>query len=240
MSDTRHAEYTADWENFWRDAAEGKTRILWDAPAERTVVEHATHFEKHFNTALPTVDLGCGNGTQTAGLARRHVRALGFDLTTGAVGLARAAHPDVDFRRLDATDADAMRDLHEELGDVNLYVRGVLHQCDLEYRRRVVRGMAALLGDRGHAFVVQPSEKVKDVLAELDGKQAELSPLLRAHVDTRVARMGLSDEVLPALFTAEGMKVADQGELTHTMPQGAAGEAPIVLRSVWLIAGLGG
>ena len=44
------------------------------------------------------LDLGCGNGTFTAEIARAGARAVGVDIAEAALKQARAAHPPLDFR----------------------------------------------------------------------------------------------------------------------------------------------
>src|SRR5689334_24400050 len=105
---------------------------------------------------MPLVDLGCGIGTQTRYQAGRYERVVGVDLARAAVALARRDDPHgrAAYRRLDGVDGEAVRRLHDEIGDANVYMRGVLHQCRTTDRAALVAGIAALTGERGRVFAV--------------------------------------------------------------------------------------
>lgn len=61
------SRYLGAWEGFWRDAPEEPGSVIWDAEPALGAERHLTLFRPHLaDPALPVVDLGCGNGTQTA------------------------------------------------------------------------------------------------------------------------------------------------------------------------------
>ena len=170
------SRYRDAWEGFWREAPDEPGAVFWDAGPERTAAVHLALFEPYLTAAdLPLVDLGCGNGTQTRYLADRFPRVIGADLSTAAVDRARRADPDgrADYRVLDAADKTDAEALHADLGDANVYVRGVLHQCEPDDRQRLVDTVATLLGERGRVCLVELSEAdhvtVRVLPFELDG-----------------------------------------------------------------------
>jgi len=148
------------WDRYWssvqRTGVDGE--VLWDAaqPAELEAVLAA--FREHADRSLPVVDLGCGNGRQARSLTAVAPRVIGVDRAPAAVerasqeGQAPAA---VEFRVADITDPAFGPALHDELDDVNVHVRGVLHVVDDDQRAAVVRNLAALVGDRGIAYVCE-------------------------------------------------------------------------------------
>ncbi|MBR7678715.1 class I SAM-dependent methyltransferase, partial [Streptomyces daliensis] len=140
-------EYADAWESFWRDAPPGAGAVLWDAAPEEVAALHLPLLLSHTPGTLPLVDVGCGNGTQTRFLARHYARVIGVDLSGTAV----------EFRRLDAADPAPVGKLSEELGDADVYLRGVLHQCGPDDRARIAASVATLVGRHGRALVVEPA-----------------------------------------------------------------------------------
>ena len=104
--------------------------VLWDV-AERTELDRCLQRTgRHFDPALPVVDLGCGNGRFTRLLAGRFPVVVGIDVAASAVRPAEAesaGQPGVSYRVVDGADPAAMRSLAGEIGPVNVFVRGVLH-----------------------------------------------------------------------------------------------------------------
>ncbi|MGW7082452.1 class I SAM-dependent methyltransferase [Streptomyces sp. NPDC054871] len=234
------SRYREAWEGFWREAPGEPGAVFWDAEPALTVGIHLSLFETHLAAAgLPVVDLGCGNGTQTRFLADRYPRVLGADLSAAALRHARNADPagQVEFRQVDAAEKAEAEQLHVELGDVNVYMRGVLHQCDPDDRQPLVDGIAALVGERGRAFVVELAESAGAVLKGLaqspDGPPPKLAPVF-AH---GIAPGEVEDAAVPEYVAAAGLTVLARGELplmtTEFMPDGAR----IELLSKWLVAG---
>lgn len=237
------SRYREAWEGFWGDAPDDQGAVFWDAEPALTVGIHLALFEPHLVAAgLPVVDLGCGNGTQTRFLADRYPRVLGVDLSAAALRHARSADPagQVEFRQVDAAERAEAEQLHAELGDVNVYMRGVLHQCDPDDRQPVVDGIAALLGERGRAFVVELAEAAGTVLRGLarspEGPPPKLAPVF-AH---GIAPGEVADAAVPRYVTVAGLTVLAQGELplvtTEFTPDGTRIELP----SRWLVVGRAG
>lgn len=232
--------YAKAWESFWEDAPYEQGGVFWDAGPELTAARHLAHFERYFDPGLPLVDLGCGNGTQTRYLAGHYRHVVGVDLAHAAV--ARAGRDDphglAAYQQLDAVDTDAVRALHEELGDANVYMRCVLHQCEPADRSRLVDGIATLTGQRGRAFVVEPAEAAKDVLAGLAHAPAGPPPKLGAVLAHGIAPGEVEDAAVPGYFAAAGLRVLAGGEeplaTTEFRPDGVRIEVP----SRWLVAGL--
>lgn len=135
------SRYREAWEGFWREAPDGQGAVFWDAAAAQTVGLHLALFEpKLRDPGLQMVDLGCGNGTQTRFLADRFSHVVGADLSAAALDHAR--HDDragqAAYRLLDAADKTEVETLHAELGDANVYMRGVLHQVEPDDRQPLV------------------------------------------------------------------------------------------------------
>ncbi|UKY53658.1 class I SAM-dependent methyltransferase [Streptomyces inhibens] len=230
------------WEAFWRDAPAGEGQVFWDADPSVTAQLHLPLFREHFDAGLPLVDLGCGNGTQTRYLAGHYARTLGIDLSTAAIDRARSddVRSVAVFRPVDATDEKAAAALHGELGDVNIYLRGVLHQCTPEDRARIVANSAALLGARGRLFAVEPAESSREILLSLaqrpDGPPAKL-PAVLSH---GISPGEMADSVVPELLTTHGLEAAAAGQLPLATTEYGVDGSRIELPTNWVVAGRAG
>lgn len=234
------SRYKEAWEGFWREAPPDPGAVFWDAEPERTVGAHLALFEPYLTApGLPLVDLGCGNGTQTRFLADRFARVIGADLSAAALDHARRADADhrAEYRLLDAAEKSETEALHTELGDTNVYLRGVLHQCEPDDRQSLVDTIATLVGERGRACLVELAEAAKPVLMGLaqspSGPPAKLAPVFRHGI----APGEVTDEAIPEYLRAAGLTVLTSGELplitTEYTPEGTRIELP----SKWFVAG---
>ncbi|MFD3627220.1 methyltransferase domain-containing protein [Streptomyces sp. NPDC058698] len=234
------SRYQQAWEGFWREAPHEQGAVFWDAEPALTVARHLALFEPHLtDPGLPLVDLGCGNGTQTRFLADRFPRVLGADLSAAALDRARAADPAgrAAYRRLDAVEKASTQALHAELGDANVYVRGVLHQCEADDRQALADGVATMVGERGRAFLVEPSEAAGAVLRSIaagpGGPPPKLAPVLRHGI----APGEVADAEVPEFLTAAGLTVLASGTLPLTTTEYAPDGTRIELPSTWYVTG---
>ncbi|WP_434599093.1 class I SAM-dependent methyltransferase [Streptomyces sp. A5-4] len=234
------SRYMDAWEGFWREAPSEPGSVFWDAEPALTVGLHLALFEPHMpEPGLAMLDLGCGNGTQTFFLADRYPRVAGVDLSAAAI--AQAQHLDplgrIRFQQLDASDKEAVRALHAELGDAQVYMRGVLHQCEPAERQPVADAIAVLVGERGRAFVVEPAEAARTVLMGLAqgaaGPPAKLAPIF-AH---GITPGEMPDAEMPGLFSAAGLTVLAGGEQPLSTTEFAPDGTRIELPSRWLVVG---
>ncbi|UUU29684.1 class I SAM-dependent methyltransferase [Streptomyces sp. CA-210063] len=234
------SRYREAWEGFWREAPDEPGAVFWDAAPERTAAVHLALYEPYLTDPdLPFVDLGCGNGTQTRFLADRFPRVLGADLSTAALDRARHADPGgrATYRLLDAADKTDAETLHTDLGDANVYVRGVLHQCEPDDRQRLVDSIATLLGERGRACLVELAEAAKPVLMGLaqspTGPPAKLAPIFRHGI----APGEVTDAAIPEYLRAAGLTLVAGGELPLLTTEYTADGTRIELPSRWYVAG---
>ncbi|MCX4820359.1 class I SAM-dependent methyltransferase [Streptomyces sp. NBC_01142] len=237
------SRYKEAWEGFWSEASDAPGEVLWDAEPALTSGVHLALYEPHVTDPdLTLVDLGCGNGTQTLFLADRFPHVLGVDLSAAAIELAR--HKDgrggARFRETDAVDGQLVTELHAELGDANVYLRGVLHQCDPQDRQALADSVATLVGERGRAFVVELAEAAGQQLMGLanrpEGPPPKLQPVLRHGI----VPGAVADSDVAEFFREAGLAVFASGELplttTEYMPDGSRIELP----SKWLVVGRNG
>ncbi|MBK3639209.1 MULTISPECIES: class I SAM-dependent methyltransferase [Streptomyces] len=234
------SRYREAWEGFWREAPEDEGAVFWDAEPALTAGVHLALFAPHLvDSGLAMVDLGCGNGTQTRFLADRFRHVVGADLSPAAVEHARHADPagQATYRVLDAVEKNETETLHAELGDANVYMRGVLHQTEPDDRQAMVDGIATLVGQRGRAFLVELSETAKPVLLGLaqspSGPPPKLAPVFRHGL----APGEVADDDVPGYLAAAGLTVLAAGELPLVTTEFTADGTRIELPSKWLVAG---
>ncbi|GGN87412.1 methyltransferase [Streptomyces albiflavescens] len=234
------SRYREAWEGFWREAPEEQGAVIWDAEPVVTVGVHLPLFAPHLTDRdLPFVDLGCGNGTQTRFLADRFPHVVGADLSAAALDHARLADPagQAGYRLLDAAEKTEAETLHAELGDANVYMRGVLHQAEPDDRQPLVDGLATLVGERGRVFLVELAEAAGLMLRGLaqsaDGPPPKLAPVFRHGI----APGEVADAAVPEYLRAAGLTVVASGELPLVTTEYTADGARIELPSKWLVAG---
>ncbi|MGV9453556.1 class I SAM-dependent methyltransferase [Streptomyces sp. NPDC003635] len=234
------SRYREAWEGFWRAAPEEEGAVFWDAEPALTVGPHLALFEPHLTApTLPLVDLGCGNGTQTRYLADRFPHVLGVDLSASAIDRARHADPAglAAYRVLDAGEKDEAQTLHAELGDANVYMRGVLHQAEPDDRQSLVDGIATLVGTDGRALLVELAEAAKPVLMGLAQSPSGPPPKLAPVFQHGIAPGEVADDAVLEYVRTAGLSVLASGELplatTEYLPDGTRIELP----SKWLVVG---
>ncbi|NEB73691.1 methyltransferase domain-containing protein [Streptomyces sp. SID14478] len=232
--------YKEAWEGFWQDAPEEPGSVFWDAEPGLAVGLHLALFAPQLAVPeLPVVDLGCGNGTQTRFLADRFARVVGADLSAAALARARAAAGAraADYHQLDATRTEQVSALHAELGDANVYMRGVLHQSEPADRQALVDAVATLVGERGRGFVVELSERAGPALRELARHPAGPPPKLAPVFAHGIAPGEVSDAAVPGYVAEAGLAVLLSGELPLITTEFTAGGDRIELPSRWLVVG---
>ncbi|MFF9813466.1 class I SAM-dependent methyltransferase [Streptomyces sp. NPDC014006] len=224
--------YRNAWESYWEKTSDEPGEAIWDAGVELTAVPHTELLLPHADPALPVVDLGCGNGTQTRYLATRFARAVGVDLSHAAVEHARRGGEGdgVEFQQLDLTDADAVRALHERLGDTNVYMRAVIHQSEPEARSAVAAAVAELTGARGRAFVVELTSGSREVLQRAAQGPGGPGPKLRRVFEHGLKPADAPDEEIRHLLGGAGLETLAEGDTalaqTEYLPDGSLLELP--------------
>ncbi|MFG3093644.1 class I SAM-dependent methyltransferase [Streptomyces sp. NPDC048202] len=224
--------YRSNWESYWRETSGERGDAIWDADPSLTAEPHSDLLLPHADPGRVIVDLGCGNGTQTRYLATRFARAVGVDLSDAAIDHARSATAGAaaEFEQLDLTDTDAVRALHDRLGDAHVYMRAVIHQSEPAARPLVAAAVAELLGESGRAFVVELTSASRDVLRRAATGPDGPPPKLRRvfHHDLKPA--DAPDEEIPRLLTEAGLKILATGETvlpqTEHFPDGTRIDLP--------------
>jgi SAM-dependent methyltransferase len=230
-------KYRSNWESYWSETSDDTGEAIWDSDPALSAEPHSALLLAHADPARTIVDLGCGNGTQTRHLATRFARAVGVDLSHAAVEHARRATPDggAQFEQLDLTDSAAVRALHERLGDVNVYMRAVIHQSEPEARPAVAAAVAELIGAEGRAFVVELTSGSRDVLKRAASQEGGPGPKLQRVFQHGLKPADADDSEIPRLLGEAGLKVLAEGETVVPQTEHLTDGTRIDLPAHWFV-----
>lgn len=216
------------WERWWTTADRAAGHIVWEAD-EADLLADLERFGSLFDRRLPVVDLGCGDGRQTRFLAQHFATVIGTEISPAAVRRAQdAANPaNVRYRVLDARDVDGSTRLHDELGDANVYVRGVLQALPATDRPQAVQSIARLVGHAGTLFVKELPPAAGAYFANL-AQRYGLPPAL-AQVMQLIPPGEISEQELVDLLSMHRCDVLTTGTShMHTVTTLPNGEAMLV------------
>lgn len=191
MSDPTRS-YAQRWESYWSEVTEKGTRVVWDVPKEDGVAQDWSNIQPNVDLSLPMIHLGCGHGRQTAFFGDHFERVLGLDISPSAIERAQRENPHehVEYRVVDAMDREAIEELHAELGDANVYVRGVLHQLADADQVPYVESALRLLGDRGTLCVLELRRGAEQIFFPL--VKMGLLSFLRPVLDNGIKPLGIT------------------------------------------------
>ncbi|MFG2039756.1 methyltransferase domain-containing protein [Dactylosporangium sp. NPDC048998] len=204
------------WQKYWSTARDDE--VMWDAGHSPESDTTAARLREHADLTLPIVDLGCGNGTQSRALARIAPRVIGIDGAEAAIARANAAGGGVEYRVADATEEGLGERLHDELGDVNVHIRGMLHIVAPEARPAVVRNLAAMLGARGTAHICETNVRGNPlVILRRQGATAiGMPPILRRLIASGVRPpINFGQPEVEAHFPPDAWQVLASGPTTQ-------------------------
>ena len=144
-----------DWETYWKEI--NKTgvngQVFWDTDAEQASME---------DLHLPIVDLGWGTGRQTRFLAQHFKKVVGVDVSPSAIQLAKSEtlhEKNIEYRVFDGVDTESAKALHDEFGETNIYMRGVLHMIKRHDRPNFIHSLEILLGEKGVLYQIELDSK---------------------------------------------------------------------------------
>ncbi len=214
MEARQGVSYKAQWDQFYASLPSQRDgRALWDVPPESAVGLDIEQFSGVFAPHLPLVDFGCGTGTQAAYLKRDREQVLGLDVSGKAVAMAARTYriPGLSFLAIDEEDPEWYQRLHRDMGDMNVYVRGVLHQVLEADRPALVRSLKTLMGEEGRLYFIEVASNIREYFAAGPDRFSELPPIMQRTFLSRLPPSGLSVEDIPDVFPASEFRVLASG-----------------------------
>lgn len=155
-----------DWESYWHNIKQTGVggEVFWDTATDSDAQEELQRFIHYMDTSLPLIDIGCGNGRWSRFFSHYFPQVIGVDISPSAVRLAQQEtvhEKNVQYRVYDGTDNDNARALHDEFGDMNIYMRGVLHMIKWHDRPAFIHSLEILLGEGGTLYQIElPAESI--------------------------------------------------------------------------------
>ena len=122
-------QYQKAWESFWGTLTGKPEEVLWNVPHELAVAPDFERFQDLIAANnLPLVDVGCGDGTQTKFFSNHVTKTIGVDVSAKAIEIARStiSSPNLEYYVLDILNKEDCQAFHTKVGDLNIYMRGVL------------------------------------------------------------------------------------------------------------------
>ena len=232
----RADHYRSVWESYWGTLSGASGEAFWDSDPAFGAAIDLPRFEGHADRGLPLVDVGCGNGTQTRFFAQHFQRVIGVDVSEEAVARAARANPapGVEYRALDVLKPAQARALHDELGDVNVYVRAVLHTFLPPDRPPAVASLHTLLGRRGTLFLLELAPTAEGYFHSLITRYGAPPPGLAKVLQHGITPATFGPGDVDALFGEDRFQVLGAGEgairTTHALPDGGHAEVPAIYR----------
>lgn len=217
MSEKANDYYKSNWDKYYESIGKETQSIPWDVTPDLAIVKDFERMKGFLNPDLPLVDIGCGVGTQTVFLNREFSRVIGTDVSDGAVDIASKKYKDsgVEFRQLDVLNRDQVSQIHGELGDCNVYMRGTLQQILHDDRNAFTASIDILLGSEGRLYFIELSTEAQSFFLNLHSKLGGLPPELKRVLAEKVTKMvGVGLEEVDQIFDKSKFKIHGKGTTT--------------------------
>lgn len=201
---------------FW-DAFYQKTysagKALWDVPPEESVLEDYEVFSPAFKQVGTVLDIGCGTGEQSKFLGGLYTKVIGVDAAPRAIEIANASDhpPNVQFQVGDLSDGAFIDGLRSQFGDMNVYMRGVLHQIRQPDREKVAGNLLQLIGDKGALYLIEVGRNIKEYFRSASNSFHELPEAVQETFISNLPPHGVDGSEIAALFCREGYQLRRQG-----------------------------
>jgi len=207
-------KYGHYWDAFYKKTYKTKSgKALWDVSVELSIQEDFELFQAHFNNDLAVLDIGCGTGHQSQFLSVHYKKVLGVDVSPTAVEIANNRHqgPNLNFQTLDIVNKKECLDVHERYGDMNIYMRGVIHQVKEADHPQAIENLSLLMGRTGRMYFIEVLDNLRAHFSQATERFNELPKAIQDIFVSNLPPRGITLKQLPELFNSEEFKILDQG-----------------------------
>jgi SAM-dependent methyltransferase len=163
MSRSAPKDRAVAWDRYWEGIANTgeQSEVLWDSGSDSELLGYRKVLDRHFDSSLPVVDVGCGHGGFSRALAAFFPQVIGVDVSGNAVARARGESMgigNVSYLCRDMARPGACAGLVES-SDSNVFIRGVLHVLDAADQAALLENLRRLVGVRGRVFLAETNFK---------------------------------------------------------------------------------
>jgi len=206
-----------NWNKYW-GLINQRSEVVWDADANLGIGLEIDFLQNNLkNSDLPLIDFGCGDGNITQFLAKYFDQVIGIDVAQNALNLAeieaKKAGLDIRYQLVD-TD-EKIQQLHQNIGDANVYVRSVLHQIETSKRSLFVENLKILIGKKGTLFLIEMTDQSEDRFTEQ--ARTDDPSKLRKLLDCGIKPGLVKQEEIYDLFPAPNFSIFKMGILPIPM-----------------------
>ena len=211
----KNISYATQWDKFYASLpGDNGGKALWDVEPELAAKQDFEVFSELLGDDLPLVDFGCGTGAQTEYLSQKRRQVIGIDVSQKAVDMAANTYtsPGVSFIPIDEGDPDFFYNLHNTMGDMNVYMRGVLHQILDEDIDRFVASIKVLMGSAGKLYFVEVASGLKEYFENGPENFSQLPGILQKVFISHLPPRGISVDEVPRIFPQPVFDVLKTGK----------------------------
>jgi len=193
------------WDQLYRQLNASKEPALWDVHPSRAIEKDFCIFKPHFDSSLPVIDIGCGTGVQSLYLSQHYNNVTGIDASKKAISSAKQLgnHQGLTFEVVDMLDPETCKKTHENLGDSNIYMRGVIHQIPYKHRTSFIQNLKILLGQQGTIYMIETASNIREYISELVQNYPEVPGTLENTLSSNFPPLGVSKKELLSWFPKE-------------------------------------
>ena len=203
-----NTEYSEIWDAYYRDLLVKQRGPFWEVEPERGVGNDYQLFSSYMDHHLPIVDFGCGTGKQAKWLSGKFDKVVGLDVSSAAISRATELYGQegLTFEVRNITDPADARAVSNKLGDVHVYIRGVIHQIKKSDLRNLTEGLSLLLGRQGYLFISEVSDNIRSHFDQ-DDKFRKLPDVMKRILLGKLPPNGISPEAVTEMFPNDRFEI---------------------------------